>query len=351
MSELFQPEDLQVVGPLSTLPEVVRRFGIDPAEVLAAAGLKATALDDCAATIPFRAVGVLLDEAAGRTGCAHVGLEVGKQVRTASFGLIGQLMRNAPSVGIALQDFTAHQHRNAHGSVVYLLRDGQHVFWGYAVYHPNIRGYQLICDWAAMAGFNILCELSCAPHRHTLEVLISRSEPNDMEPYHRTFAAKLRFNAEQNALFFPKALLDAPVPGADAAQRKELESRVSALWHAGELDTVTQLRRRLRVGLVGGQVSLDEIAAEMGMSRRTLHRRLDAYGIRFQQVLDETRCEFARQLLANTRLKVGEIATIVGYAEPSILVRRFGRWTGVPPGEWRAKEHGRPRFHRSFSSA
>jgi hypothetical protein len=168
MSGSFSPEkNLQLVGPLSSVPELLRRFGINPAEVLAAAGLSAKALDNPEATIPYAAAGLLLELAADQTRCPHFGLEVGKEIRTTSLGLVGQLMRNAPTLGVALQDFAAHQHRNAHGSVAYLLPNKQHVFWGYAVYHPHIRGYQLICDCAAMGGFNIVRELTC--HRPPLQ--------------------------------------------------------------------------------------------------------------------------------------------------------------------------------------
>jgi AraC-like DNA-binding protein len=74
----------------------------------------------------------------------------------------------------------------------------------------------------------------------------------------------------------------------------------------------------------------------MEMSRRTLHRRLGAYGLRFQEVLDETHCEFAQQLPANARLSISKVATIVGYADPSILTRSFERWMGLSPSQWRS---------------
>ena len=56
----------------------------------------------------------------------------------------------------------------------------------------------------------------------------------------------------------------------------------------------------------------------------------------FQEALDETRCEYAQQLLDCTQLKIADIATIVGYADPSILTRGFVRWAGVTPSQWRA---------------
>jgi transcriptional regulator GlxA family with amidase domain len=74
----------------------------------------------------------------------------------------------------------------------------------------------------------------------------------------------------------------------------------------------------VRLGLLSRPISADNIAAQLGMSRRTLHRRLDAVGLRYQEVLDENRCEFARQLLGNTKLEIREIERIIGYADTSV---------------------------------
>jgi AraC-like DNA-binding protein len=245
-------------------------------------------------------------------------------------------MRNAPTLGDALRDFSAHQHRNAHGGVAYLQVDRHQVFFGYAVYQPDVPGNHLICDGAAMAAFNIVCELAGPDHAPSMEVLFSRAEPSDLTAWQRAFRVKLRFNAGQTAVCLPLTLLDQPVTGADAGLRKVLRKRVAALWYAGEFDIVTQLRHALRIALLSGRISGNEISAQLGMSRRTLHRRLEARGLRFQQVLDETRCEFARQLLANTRLGVGEIGLIVGYSDPGVFTRGFARWAGMPPSEWRS---------------
>jgi hypothetical protein len=237
------------------MPELLKSFGVNPAEVLAAAGASAQALDNPEGTIPYAVGGLLMEVAAHKTRCPHFGLELGKQIRTTSLGLVGELIRNASTLGDALRDFGTHQHRNAHGSVVYLLTHKHNAFFGYAVYQPNVPGNHLICDCVAMGGFNIVRELAGPDHEEVMEVLFSRSEPQDLTPYHRAFGVKLRFNAEQTAVLLPKGLLDHPVTGADAALRMILEKRVAALWYAGGMDTVTQLRRVLRVALLSGQVS------------------------------------------------------------------------------------------------
>lgn len=112
-------------------------------------------------------------------------------------------------------------------------------------------------------GFNLLRELTGFGHPHAVEVLFSRSKPADLEPCRRAFGVKLRFDAEGTALLIPQALLAQPVAGADASGREFLEKRVAALWHAGALDTVTQLRRTLRVALIAGRAS--------GRLRRSKH--------------------------------------------------------------------------------
>jgi AraC-like DNA-binding protein len=337
MNAVLSPENLQRVGFLSCVPELLRRFGVNPIKVLATAGLDKSALDNPEGTIPYRAMGLLAEAACKRSRCPHFGLEIGRQIRTDTLGLLGELMRNSPTLRVALQDFAINQHRNAHGGVTYLIEDGLQAFFGYAVYQPNVPGNHLLCDGAAMGAFTIFCELAGSGHTSALEVLLSRAEPRNVAHYRHSFGVKLSFNADQTAVVFPRRMLDQPIPGADARRRVFLEQRIRALWHAGDINLITQLQRELRVALVRGNVSAIMTATQLGMNRRTMNRRLTASGLQFQKVLDETRCEYAQQLLANTRLEIGKIATIVGYTDPSVFTRGFARWTGDTPSYWRAK--------------
>jgi AraC-like DNA-binding protein len=127
--------------------------------------------------------------------------------------------------------------------------------------------------------------------------MLSRPKPADLKPYQTFFGLKLHFNAEQTGALLPLSLLDRCVPGADPDLRKALEDRVAAYWRAGDLDIVTRLRRVLRIALLTGQDSGEKVAAHLSFHRRTLHRRLKAHSTTFQEVLDETRFEFAQQLL------------------------------------------------------
>jgi AraC-like DNA-binding protein len=328
-------ENYQRVGFLALVPQAVRRFGVDPVAVLVEAGLKPYALDDPEDTIPYTSMGRLLEVAAEKTQCPYFGLEIGKQIRSSTLGLIGELMRNCQTVGAALQEFAKYQYQNSHGGVAYTLADGQDVFFGYAIYQPNMPGSQYICDGAAMAAFNLVRELAGPDAFADIEVHFSRSEPDDLAPYRRLFGVNLSFDSRQTAVRVPLSLLNRPIAGASVEIRRAIRARINELWDADDLDIETRLRRALRTSLLTGRTSAEEVSGQIGLRARTLHRRLDAIGLGFQQVLNETRCEFTQQLLANTRLGVGEIACIVGYTKPSVLTRQFALWTGMSPSQWR----------------
>jgi AraC-like DNA-binding protein len=331
-----EDESLQRVGFLVVVPDLLRGFGVDPAKVLAAAGLDESALSNPEGVIPYAAMGRLVQIAVEETKTPHFGLLIGQRIGTVSLGLIGELMHNAPTMGVALGDLAAHQHRHARGAVIYVLAQQTYAIFGYAVYHPSMEGNAHIFDGAAAAAFNIVRSMVRADEVDRLEVLLSRRRPEDVAPYAQFFGAIPSFDADQTGVVFPVEWLHRPLTGANAERRKVLEMRVQAYAPAGVYDVVPQLRRALRVGLLTGEISGKELAAQLHMTRRTLHRRLNAQGVNFQQILDETRFEFSQQLLTNTRLSISDIGLILRYADPAAFTRAFFRWANITPTEWRS---------------
>jgi AraC-like DNA-binding protein len=72
------------------------------------------------------------------------------------------------------------------------------------------------------------------------------------------------------------------------------------------------------------------------MHPRTMNRNLQAEGTSFRSLLNESRFQVARQLMAGTRIGVTDIALTLGYSEPSGFTHAFKRWSGTAPIEWRA---------------
>jgi AraC-like DNA-binding protein len=74
----------------------------------------------------------------------------------------------------------------------------------------------------------------------------------------------------------------------------------------------------------------------MGMSERTLQRRLAAEGATFNGLLEEARRTIAMSYLADRKLAAYEVSFLLGYREPATFFRAFKRWTGKTPQQYRA---------------
>ena len=97
----------------------------------------------------------------------------------------------------------------------------------------------------------------------------------------------------------------------------------------------------LRTALLTNRATVGAVAQLYSMHSRTLNRRLREFGTTFQQLVDETRHEMARQMLRDSGLTLSEIAAVLDYADASAFIRAFARWSGVTPGRWRANEQRR----------
>ena len=171
------------------------------------------------------------------------------------------------------------------------------------------------------------------------EVLFSRTRPGDVGAYRRFFRAPCRFDRERTAIFFPTALLNRPMPEANPERLRRLEQQAQRI---GKGELLSRLRRALRILLLSGRASAQEVASLLFLHRRTLNRHLNQQGMNFQRVLGEIRFETACQLLDNTQLSLTDIAASLGYSESSAFTRAFRRWSGAVPSrrrrtEWRGR--------------
>ena len=139
------------------------------------------------------------------------------------------------------------------------------------------------------------------------------------------------------SLLFSRADLALPLRSADPALSRIVRRRMDKmLKQTPRKDSIgTQVRRVLLDNLTGGDLTAAAIARGLGLSERTLHRRLRAENTSFADILDATRGELAKSLLPEPGIGIGEIAFLLGYSEPSAFHRFFRRWTGSTPLAYR----------------
>jgi AraC-like DNA-binding protein len=162
----------------------------------------------------------------------------------------------------------------------------------------------------------------------------------------RHFGCELCFDAPQDRLVFDEAALSLPMvhPNAQllAVLLTGLDSAVARAAHRTLADDV---RRALGEAICGDRPAIAKIARSLGMSPRSMQRRLRAVGTSYQDLLDEVRQQSARRLLVRTDLSIGEVAFLLGFEEVNSFARAFHSWEGTTPSRWRAKrtvEQGDP---------
>ena len=122
---------------------------------------------------------------------------------------------------------------------------------------------------------------------------------------------------------------------ADAALgaviRRRLDKALDKLDRPAGASTAARVRRLLIDGMGQEKQSVTTIGREMGMSARTLSRRLVEEGTSFRHIQDEVRHQLAVALLGDASVSIAEVAFFLGYAEPAPFHRSFKRWTGMTP--------------------
>jgi len=154
------------------------------------------------------------------------------------------------------------------------------------------------------------------------------------------FGCRVRFKADRNALVFRNSDLDRPFVTHNeellAVIGTQLDSELKARHASNSVGD--QVKQTLRQLLAGKRPTLQDVAQELGLSARTLQRRLTDSGITFQQVVEETRRELARHYLKQRAVEHNEAAFLLGFADANSFFRAFQNWEGTSPGEWRTRE-------------
>jgi AraC-like DNA-binding protein len=155
------------------------------------------------------------------------------------------------------------------------------------------------------------------------------------------FGSDVEFGADGDAVSFPAHLAALPVAGHDDYLNEMLRQYAEEALARISGDRPI-LRSKVEETLPGllphGRATASEVARRLGMSSRTLSRKLGEEGTSFVEILDQLRAALAKHYLDDDALPVSEIAWLLGYREVSSLTHAFKRWTGTSPRRFRSLE-------------
>lgn len=154
----------------------------------------------------------------------------------------------------------------------------------------------------------------------------------------RHFARCPILSGEQIGLVLDGADALSPILSADTAVYRAIEQELMSRlkMHAVASGMADRVRHEIRAILPSGRVSAQAVASRLGLSTRSLQRRLKDEGGSFQVILDETRTALALIYLREHKLSAEETSFLLAYRDPNSFYRAFSEWTGMTPAQARA---------------
>ncbi|RZJ12710.1 MAG: AraC family transcriptional regulator [Acidovorax sp.] len=314
--------------------------GLPAADLCTEAGIDLPALQQQHTRVDVDRVSRLWEAAAARYGQPGLGLARDLAARYGNVDLVGYALASGPNLLIGFEHLQRHMALISDATTFEMQRDPRGQGHWLAISHigasrpiPRQR-----IEFAVLTLFMLCCWLT----RRDLvpqAVELTTAPPHDDDArYRAAFGLLPRFGQPANRFLLADADLLAPIPTHNpslwALHERMVESELDQL---GQTLASTRVRTEIARVLHLGEPRREDIAARLHLTDRTLQRRLQAESVSYQQLLDDTRCELARQHLSDARRSLGEIADLLGFADQSNLFRACKRWFGMPPGQYRAQ--------------
>jgi AraC-like DNA-binding protein len=136
-------------------------------------------------------------------------------------------------------------------------------------------------------------------------------------------------------VLFDERWLAQPLAQSRPGAFRELLDQIAREEQHKALPWTHRTEHALQQLLLGGTASAPAVSALLHLSERSLRRKLDGEGQSFRDLLAQRRFEYAQQLLRDTELAIGDIATVLQYQDANAFSRAFRAWADCPPSDWR----------------
>ncbi|RMJ02577.1 HTH-type transcriptional regulator VirS [Marinobacter litoralis] len=312
--------------------------GVRRTDLLAASGIRNAQLSHPENLVTGDQFAELCRQALSRTGDPGLGLEFGLRLKFTTHGAMSQAAVSCDTLGQAIQVLMKYLHiRFAFLSMELSIEDDEAVV-DLDILHdmPELYRFNLEVFLAALLDVSNLLVGPRLFEGSSCRVKYSR--PEGVALYTTLFGEDIFFNSGVNQLRFHKSCLELPMLLANPVARRvaeaECEEQSRKLRASSSVaQQVLQLLESIRDGRLMG---LEEVAAKLRVSSRTLRRQLATEGARFQDLQDKVRHHRALDLMRdNGQMSIDEIAERLGYSDPSNFSRAFKKWEGVSPSAWR----------------
>lgn len=313
--------------------------GADAEELAHRSAIEPAALADTDGRVPFERYQALMRAAKDLCHMPALALHLGAGNDFREFSVVGLICYAAPTMGEALAELNRYGRLVAEVDLAMAgprfrieQRDGG-MWLTDTRADPNDFPEMTEATWARFIG-ETRRHFPDAPF--ALAVHVTHPAPGHAADYEAVYGVPVTFTSDRNAIRIDPSWLGIELHNPSRYAFGVLSDRADRLMR--DLENAKSMRGRVESALIPmlhkGDVAMETVAKQLGLSQRSLQRRLKDEETGYEALLDALRHRMALNYLSGGRTSVNETAYLVGFADPSAFSRAFKRWTGSSPRSW-----------------
>jgi AraC-like DNA-binding protein len=325
----------------------LRELDRDVKAVVSKAGLTLEEIDNPAARLEVRTQIKILNLAAQELRDDFLGFHLARSFDLREIGLAYYVMASSEKLADALRNAERYSRINTDGvRLRFKLGGTAEISIEYVKVDRGSDRHQ-IEFW--LVTLMRMCRQLTDSRIAARRVKVRHSRAGSPVTFKSFFGIDVEYDADSDGIIFPALIASLPIVGRDTYLNKLLRRYAEeALASRPELraSNRSSVEKIITPLLPHGRAELSEVARQLGMSSRTLSRKLRDEGVTYAEILDKLRSALAKRYLIDRELPVSEIAWLLGYQEVSSLTYAFKRWTGTTPTKFRLTDSVRGESER-----
>jgi AraC-like DNA-binding protein len=314
----------------------LKNAGVPVEPLLRRVGLTPEVIADPEERLSVRSQITLLNQAAIALKDDCLGFTMARDFDPRELGLLYYVMASSQTLGDALKRVARYSHITNEAVVVrYREQNGLIIDLSYSGVPRHLDRHQIeFCMFAVLRLCRVLTGRNLVPQRFW--IAHHRSGTNSETA--RYVGTAMKFGASTDEFALNSSACELPLVHADPYLNNLLLKYCEEAL-VNRRGNVSQLRTRVENAISSllphGRVVVDDVARSLGMSQRTLSRKLANEGLNFTEVLQQLRRDLAVGYLDDHTLHISKIAWLLGFSEVSAFTHAYKRWTGKAPRQMR----------------
>lgn len=317
--------------------EAIERAGVRREALFTRAGLDPKVMERPEGRISLEEYDALQDVAVELTGDTALGLHMGEAATETTHPIVAHLVGHAGTLREGIEALLRFYQLVTDRPAWRLVEEGDAATLFYDVAPGSSKGMRFRAEMTMAAFYRMLRVFArdARPRR----VAFEHAEPSYGAEYERIFESAARFEQTFTGIVFDRILLESAQVHRDpefrAVVESQAEKRLSRLTKNASY--ATRVRDYLIENAKGDRRDMAAAARALGMSTRSLRRRLSQEGRSYSDIVDEALATLAKRLLSDDERSIEATAYDMGFSSPSAFHKAFKRWTGTTPNEFRQR--------------